>query len=31
VGVVVGPDGRVKEWVAKVDPRTYPEDVLRRI
>ena len=31
VGVVVGPDGRIKEWLPKVDPKTYPHDVLRRI
>ncbi len=31
VGVVIGPDGRVKEWLPKVDPKTYPQDVLRRI
>jgi len=31
VGVVVGPDGRVKEWQPKVDARTYPQEVLKRI
>ncbi len=31
VGVVIGPDGRIKEWLPKVDPKTYPQDVLRRI
>ncbi len=31
IGVVVGPDGRVKEWLPKVDPKTYPQDVLQRI
>jgi len=31
VGVVVGPDGRVKEWLAKVDADTSPRDVLGRI
>jgi thioredoxin-dependent peroxiredoxin len=31
IGVVVGPDGRVKEWLPKVDPRTYPREVLARI
>lgn len=31
VGVVIGPDGKVKEWLAKVDPKTYPSDVLQRI
>jgi thioredoxin-dependent peroxiredoxin len=31
VGVVVGSDGRVKEWLPKVDARTYPQEVLKRI
>ncbi len=31
VGFVIGPDGRIKEWLPKVDPKTYPQDVLRRI
>ncbi len=31
VGVVVGPDGKVKEWLPKVDAGTYPQDVLQRI
>jgi len=31
VGVVVGPDGKVKEWLAKVDAASYPSDVLSRI
>jgi peroxiredoxin Q/BCP len=31
VGVVVGPDGRVKEWLPKVDARAYPQEVLKRI
>ena len=30
VGVVVGPNGRIKEWQPKVDPRTYPQEVLAR-
>jgi thioredoxin-dependent peroxiredoxin len=31
IGVVVGPDGRVKEWLPKVDARAYPREVLARI
>jgi peroxiredoxin Q/BCP len=31
VGVVIGPDGRVKEWHAKVDARAFPAEVLGRI
>jgi peroxiredoxin Q/BCP len=31
IGVVIGPDGKVKEWLPKVDARTYPQDVLKRI
>lgn len=31
VGVVIGPDGKVKEWLPKVDAKTYPQDVLARI
>jgi hypothetical protein len=31
VGVVIGPDGRVVEWLPKVDPATYPQEVLSRL
>lgn len=31
VGVVVGPDGRVVSWEAKVDARTWPQEVLSRL
>jgi thioredoxin-dependent peroxiredoxin len=31
IGVVVGPDGRIKEWLPKVDAKTYPQEVLSRI
>jgi peroxiredoxin Q/BCP len=31
VGVVIGPDGNVKEWLPKVDAKSYPKDVLERI
>ena len=30
-GVVVGPDGRVRSWEAKVDARTWPQEVLARL
>jgi peroxiredoxin Q/BCP len=28
VGVIVGPDGKVVQWHAKVDPRTFPQAAL---
>jgi peroxiredoxin Q/BCP len=31
VGVVIDAEGRIKEWMAKVDARTYPQEVLKRI
>jgi thioredoxin-dependent peroxiredoxin len=31
VGVVIGPDGKVREWLPKVDARAYPQEVLKRI
>jgi peroxiredoxin Q/BCP len=31
IGVVIGPDGRIKEWLPKVDPASYPAQVLARI
>lgn len=31
VGVVIGPDGRVREWHAKVDPRSWPQELLGRL
>jgi peroxiredoxin Q/BCP len=31
IGVVVGPDGRIREWLPKVDPKTFPRDVLQRL
>jgi peroxiredoxin Q/BCP len=30
-GVVIGPDGRIVEYLPKVDPATYPQDVLSRL
>lgn len=31
VGVVIDGDGKIKEWLPKVDARGYPKDVLARI
>jgi peroxiredoxin Q/BCP len=31
IGVVIGPDGRIKEHLPKVSTSTYPEEVLARI
>lgn len=31
VGVVIGPDGTVKEWHAKVDARAFPSEALARL
>jgi peroxiredoxin Q/BCP len=31
VGVVIGPDGRVREWLPKVDAKAYPEEVVGRL
>jgi len=31
VGVVIGPDGKVKEWLPKVDAKTYPQEVVKRL
>lgn len=31
VGVVIDPRGKIKEWLPKVDAKTYPQDVLARI
>ena len=31
IGVVVGPDGRIREWLPKVDARAYPREVLERL
>jgi len=28
---VIGPDGRIVEWLPKVDPATYPQEVLSRL
>lgn len=31
VGVVIDPEGNVKEYLSKVDAAAYPEQVLKRI
>jgi peroxiredoxin Q/BCP len=31
VGCVIDPDGKIKEWLPKVDAGSYPRDVLARI
>lgn len=31
IGVVIGPDGKVKQWLPKVDAKTFPEDALKMI
>lgn len=31
VGVVIDPQGKIKEWLPKVDATSYPRDVLARI
>jgi peroxiredoxin Q/BCP len=31
VGVVIDPNGKIKEWLPKVDAASYPTDVLARI
>jgi hypothetical protein len=28
VGVVIGPDGKIKEWHERVDPRAWPAALL---
>ena len=30
-GVIIGPDGRIKEWHAKVSAQTFPTEALARI
>jgi peroxiredoxin Q/BCP len=31
IGVVVGPDGKVREYSPKVSAQTYPQEVLARL
>lgn len=30
-GVIIGPDGRIKEWAAKVSAQTFPNEALKKI
>jgi peroxiredoxin Q/BCP len=31
IGVIIGADGRVKEYLPKVTPKTFPEEALKLI
>ena len=31
VGVVIGPDGKIKEWHERVDARAWPAEVVGRL
>jgi peroxiredoxin Q/BCP len=31
VGVVIGPDGKIREWLPTVDARSYPQEVVKRL
>ena len=31
VGVIIGPDGRIKEWHARVDARAWPAEVVKTL
>lgn len=31
IGVIIGPDGKVKKWYPKVDARAFPEEALREL
>jgi thioredoxin-dependent peroxiredoxin len=31
VGVVIGPDGRIKEWHARVDARAWPAELIKTL
>ena len=31
IGVVIGPDGTIKDWKGKVDAKTYPTDALKLV
>jgi thioredoxin-dependent peroxiredoxin len=31
VGVVIGPDGKIKEWHARVDARAWPAELVGRL
>ena len=31
VGVIIGPDGKIKDWQAKVDAAAFPQQALSKI
>ncbi len=31
VGVIIGPDGKIKEWHARVDARAWPAEVVKTL
>ena len=31
VGVIIGPDGKVKGWYPKVDARAFPQEALKQL
>jgi peroxiredoxin Q/BCP len=31
LGVVIGPDGKIKEWHARVDARSWPAELVGRL
>jgi len=31
VGVVIGPDGNIKEWHERVDPRAWPAELIKTL
>jgi len=31
IGVVIGPDGNIRDYDSKVNPRTYPTDVWEKL
>ena len=31
VGVVIGPDGKIKEWHDRVDPRAWPAELIKTL
>ena len=31
VGVIIGPDGKVKEWLPKVSAQGFPQEALQKI
>ena len=31
IGVIIGPDGKVKEWLPKVSAQAWPHEVLQKL